>query len=76
MKSAGGWQYKIAVSQKPPAEQMVGDTIDLKTEQPFVLDETELIDACEAATMVEANLQKRLTSAQRLRQSICGGTDG
>lgn len=73
MKSTGGWQYMVVVRQKPPQEQTVGDRIDLKTEQPFIYDESELMDACEAITSVVANLQARLIKAQAMQTAICGG---
>jgi hypothetical protein len=67
------WQYKIAIRKKYATSQTVEDVVDLQTEQPFILDEGDLLTGCEAAAIMVANAQKRLTQAQAQQLALCHG---
>lgn len=60
-KTGNNWIYSVDINQKPPAEQTVGDRIDLKSPLSFLFEETELITLCEALDSAILSLESRIT---------------
>lgn len=67
----GQWTYNVITGTKLPAATTFGDR---NTHQnPFVLyyNESELISFCDAADIIEAVLEQRLTEIRQQRGSRC-----
>lgn len=77
-KADGDWLYQIYIDQKPPAEQTVGDRIDLKEPRELMFHESDLIDFCGALDIAITNVQSRVNRFSNLFDSECvtgSGTD-
>lgn len=72
--ASSSWKYKIAIRKKYATSQTVEDQVDLQTEQPFILDETDLLTGCEAAVIMVANAKKRYDQALAMQSTLCGGS--
>jgi hypothetical protein len=68
------WQYKIAIRKKYATSPTVEDQVDLQTEQPFILDEGDLLTGCEASSIMVANAKKRYEQALAVQLTLCNGT--
>jgi hypothetical protein len=64
--SADVWLYQIFIDQKPPAEQTVGDRIDLKEPEELLFEESELIGLCSAVNTAIKNVEQRINKTQNL----------
>lgn len=72
----GVWIYQIFIEQKPPAEQTVGDRIDLKSATGMAYYESDLTDLCGALVSSIANVQSRINRYNNLYVSECTPSAG
>ncbi|MDP1712585.1 MAG: hypothetical protein Q8K86_09020 [Candidatus Nanopelagicaceae bacterium] len=74
MTRGAGWQYMVSIRKKPNQSPTVGDVVDLRYQQPFVIDESDLVDPCDASTLVVNVLRSRLVRAEAVHDSLCEGS--
>ncbi|MEM3000680.1 MAG: hypothetical protein QXP41_00610 [Candidatus Nitrosocaldus sp.] len=70
----GDWIYDIYIDQKPPAEQTVGDRIDLKTTVDASFHESDLATLCEALNIAIYNVQSRINRYSNIYTTECGAS--
>jgi len=74
--SPNTWVYQIYIEQKPPAEQTVGDRIDLKESREMFYEESELFTLCEAVQTAINNVEIRINRTQFMLDECNGVGEG
>lgn len=79
-KIATGWVYTIDITQKPPAETTISDSVDLKQDRcggplrHLYFNESELITMQEALILAINNLEIRKNKLQATYDKLFPGT--
>lgn len=72
----GRWLYRIDIAKKPPDQNLVGDSFDIRVnEMDILFTEGELITVCEALDIICGRFRNKLASLEIQIASRCGGTD-